>query len=427
MAKKFTETILPKNGSNRVQLVKDFLDQHYEIKINIFDHTKVSIQSKTKTYDEEILIEDISLHMLEDGITGADAILKKIITSPNQTKPFNPIKDYFESLEGKYTGTSHIDLLCSFLRAHDFGDKPSAKSIALLMDDDHKKAGAAYDMNNYYQKRLVYTFRKWLVATVACALGIKENDAMFVVVNNEEGIGKTSLLEFMVPDILKGYYLKSTKDISYPDMFTSNLMINFEEMVGLTKSTAEEFKNIMSSRHINVSKRFTTKKQRYASACGTSNRDADRGGFLLTDMGTRRFAINQIDVINWEEYSKVVDIDQIWAEAMMLLKQDFEYTWNAADFREFLDYNARFIVQTTSYKLVKEFYRLPEPGEEELGQFKQPVDILRDLRSARKVNSAMTTVSDVNIGIALKQLGYSRFGKKTERGTRYGYSVVPLF
>ena len=402
--RKFAETKIPANGSNRVALVKEFLDQHYDIKINIFDHSKVTIAAKSKQYEEQISMEDISLHMLEDGIGGCDSILKKIITSPNQTKPYNPIKEYFESLEGKYSGESHIEKLCSYLKVRDYGDKEEG----------------------YYQKRIIYTFRKWIVACVACAMGIKENDVMFVVVNNEEGIGKSTLLEFLVPEILKGYYSKSQKDMNYPDMFTSNLLINFDEMIGLTRSTAEEFKNILSSRHINVSRRFTTTKQRYASTCGTSNKDAEHGGFLIPDMGTRRFAINHIDAIDWE-YNKQVEIDQIWAEAVMLLTQDFQYTWNPEDFKEFGQYNSRFIVQTSSYKLIKEFYRVPEPGEEEVAVFRMPVEILRDLRAARKINSSMTTVSDVNIGIALKQLGYSRFAKKLNGGTRYGYNVIPLF
>jgi len=402
--RKFAETKIPANGSNRVALVKEFLDQHYDIKINIFDHSKVTIVAKSKQYEEQISMEDISLHMLEDGIGGCDSILKKIITSPNQTKPYNPIKEYFKSLEGKYSGVSHIEKLCGYLKARDYGDKE----------------------DGYYQKRLIYTFRKWIVACVACAMGIKENDAIFVVVNNEEGIGKSTLLEFLVPEMLKGYYSKSQKDMNYPDMFTSNLLINFDEMIGLTRSTAEEFKNILSSRHINVSRRFTTTKQRYASTCGTSNKDAEHGGFLIPDMGTRRFAINHIDSIDWE-YNKQVEIDQIWAEAVMLLSQDFQYTWNPEDFKEFGQYNSRFIVQTSSYKLIKEFYRVPEPGEEEVAVFRMPVEILRELRAARKVNSSMTTVSDVNIGIALKQLGYSRFGKKLNGGTRYGYNVISLF
>jgi len=404
MAWKFPETIIPTNGSNRVALVKEFLDEHYDIKINIFDHSKVIIVSKTKEYTQEISMEDISLHMLEDNITGCESILKKILTSPNQTRPYNPIKEYFENLSGKYLGESHIEKLCSYLRAREYGDKHEG----------------------YYQKRLLYTLRKWIVASVACALGIKENDAMFVVVNNEEGIGKSTLLEFLVPEMLKGYYSKSSKEMNFPDMFTSNLLINFDEMIGLSKSTAEQFKNIMSSQRINVSKRFTTTKQRYASTCGTSNKDAEHGGFLSSDMGTRRFAINHIDAIDWE-YINNVNKDQIWAEAVMLLDQDFEYIWNPRDFKEFSEYNSRFIVQTSSFKLLKEFYRLPEPGDDDLVVFKMPVEILRDLRAAHKVNSSMTTVSEVNIGIALKQLGYSRYGKKLNGGTRYGYNVIPLF
>lgn len=404
MTKKFTETKIPKNGSNRVALVKEFLDQHYDIKINIFDHSKVMILSKTKEYTHEISIEDITLHMLEDGITGCDSILKKIITSPNQTSPFNPIKEYFENLTGKYAGESHIEKLCSYLKPRDYGDKH----------------------DGYYQKRLIYTLRKWIVATVACAMGIKENDAMLVVVNNEEGIGKSTLLEFMVPEILKGYYSKSSKEMNFPDMFTSNLLINFHEMIGLTKATAEEFKNILSSRQINVSKRFTTTKQRYASVCGTSNRDAENEGFLTPGMGTRRFAINHIDSIDWE-YINQVEPDQIWAEAVMLTDQNFEYTWNPEDFRESGEYNSRFIVQTSSYKLIKEFYRLPETGEQDVAVFKMPVEILRDLRIARKVNSSITTVTEINIGIALRQLGYTRYDKKINGYARHGYNVVPLF
>jgi predicted P-loop ATPase len=265
------------------------------------------------------------------------------------------------------------------------------------------------------------------VASVACVKGIHANDACFMVVNMDGGIGKSSLLEYLVPDMLKGYYSRSVKDMNYPDMFTTNFMIQFDEMVGITKATAEEFKNILSSKNINVSKRFTNTKQRYANACGTSNKDADHGGFLLPEMSLRRFAVNHIDHIDWEEYIKVVDVDQIWAEAVMLLGQNFNYKWNRTDYVEFEEYNSRFLVQTTSFKLIKEFYRVPEEGEEHLAVFKQPVDILRDLRNARKINSSMNTVSDVNIGIALKQLGFNRFGKKLPSGTRYGYNVLQLY
>ncbi len=403
MGKKFTKTKVPRNGSNRVKFVKEFLHENYDIKVNIFDTSRVTIVPKTRDYDYEIDVKDINLHMIEEGITGSFSILRDVITSPNQTTPWNPILEYFESVKGAYKGESHIDLLCSFLKAHDYGDKE----------------------DGYYQKRLVYTYRKWLVATVACAMGLKENDAMFTVVNSATGIGKSSLLEFAVPDELMPYCVKSKKNMNFTKMFTTNLFINFDEMDGLTRSISEEFKKLLSSRQLNVSNQFTNLKQRYASPFGSSNYDDEHGGFILPEWSLRRFAVNRIDEINWEGYSKVVVKNQIWAECMMLLEQDFDYVWNQNDFKEFEEYNQRFLVQTSSYRLVKEFYRVPGPGEE--GEFKQPMDILRDLRKARKVSTSMSAVNEINIGIALKQLGFARFGKKLNNGTRYGYNVVPLF
>ena len=98
----------------------------------------------------------------------------------------------------------------------------------------------------------------------------------------------------------------------------------------------------------------------------------------------------------------------------MLLDQDFEYTWNPGDFKEFSEYNSRFIVQTSSFKLLKEFYRLPEPGDDDRVVFKMPVEILRDLRAAHKINLSMTTVSDVNIWYRTQAAWVFTFWEETQ-------------
>jgi len=83
--------------------------------------------------------------------------------------------------------------------------------------------------------------------------------------------------------------------------------------------------------------------------------------------------------------------------------------------------------ETPSFKLVKQYYRVPQEGEEELIRFKQPKDILRDLRPGFKSNPKKYTVTAVNIGIALNQLGYIRFSRRINGTPRYGYNVIPLF
>ncbi|MFZ4582001.1 MAG: hypothetical protein ACOYM7_05050, partial [Paludibacter sp.] len=87
---------------------------------------------------------------------------------------------------------------------------------------------------------------------------------------------------------------------------------------------------------------------------------------------------------------------------------------------------ANYIIETTAFKLIKEYYRIPELDEETV--FKLPMDILQDLRKARKLTNAMTNVSDVTIGMALKSLGFIKHGKRINKlQTRYGYNVIPLF
>ena len=408
MSSRFNETKLPIQSSDRVQLVKDFLDQHYEIKINVFDTSKSFIVAKDKKlYKSEPSLNDISLHMESEGVKGCDSILKKIINSPNQVTTFNPIIDYINSLAGVWKGESHIDKLCQHIQARDFGDKTAS----------------------YYQDRFKTILKKWLAASIACALGERQNDVMIGFVHADEGIGKTFALEFLVPKELKAYYIKSDKEDRFFNIttaFTRNFMVNFDEFVGITKSTADTLKKVISSTEITINKTFTVSIPRIGNGVFTSNKTKELGGFLTPEMGYRRFAVIELDSIT-HGYSIEVNIDQLWAEAYLLYKNaDFDFVWNVEDFEEFRTYNVNYLIETTAFKLIKEYYRIPELDEETV--FKLPMDILQDLRKARKLTNAMTNVSDVTIGMALKSLGFIKHGKRINKlQTRYGYNVIQLF
>lgn len=408
MSSRFNETKLPILSSDRVQLVKDFLEQHYEIKINVFDTSKSFIVARDKKlYKSEPSLNDISLHMESEGVRGCDSILKKIINSPNQVTTFNPITDYINNLADAWKGESHIDKLCQYIQARDFGDKTAS----------------------YYQDRFKTILKKWLAASIACALGERQNDVMIGFVHADEGIGKTFALEFLMPKELKAYYIKSDKDERFFNIttaFTRNFMVNFDEFVGITKSTADTLKKVISSTELTINKTFTVSIPRIGNGVFTSNKTKELGGFLTPEMGYRRFAVIELDSIA-HSYSTEVNVDQLWAEAYVLYKNaDFDFVWNLEDFEEFRTYNANYIIETTAFKLIKEYYRVPELDEETV--FKLPMDILQDLRKARKLTNAMTNVSDVTIGMALKSLGFIRHGKRINKlQTRYGYNVIQLF
>ena len=406
--KKITDTKVPASSGDRVKIVEDFLTEHYEIKINVFDSSKTIIVAKNpELYDQAPTETLISLHMERENIRGCDTILRKILKSGYHITTFNPVTDYINSLEGAWKGESHIEKFCKHIVVRDFGDKDPG----------------------YYQERFVRIMKKWMVASIACSLGVKENDAMLGFIHSKEGIGKTRILKFLVPKPLVAYYIQSSKEDRYFDItaaFTQNFIVNFEEFNGITKNNAEQVKQTLSATEFVMSKRDTNAVPRIGNGAFTSNKNKEMGGFLHPSMGYRRWACIELESIDWKKYTAEVDNHQMWAEAMVLFKNaDYDYIWNENDFIEFKNYNNRYVIDTPANKLIKEYYRIPEEGEESTHM--QPIEIIQELRRTRRLNSGMVNVSDVTIGMALSSMGFEHKMKKVDGKPRYGYQVIQLF
>ena len=407
--KPFKETKVPASSGDRVKIVEDFLTEHYEIKINVFDSSKTIIVAKNpELYDQSPTETLISLHMERENIRGCDTILRKILKSGYHITTFNPITDYINSLEGAWKGESHIEKFCKHIAVRDFGDKDPG----------------------YYQERFVRILTKWMVATISNGLGKNANDALIGFINAKEGIGKTRMMRFLVPPELKAYYVQSSKDdrkFDMPVAFTQNFIVGFDELYGITKNNSEELKQVLSSLEYILSKRDSNAVPRIGSGAFTTNKNKELGGFIHPSMGYRRWACIETEAINWKKYNSEVDINQMWAEAYVLFKNaDYDYVWNEDDFNEFKEYNGRYLIETNANKLVKEYYRIPEDGEESTHM--QPLEILQELRKAKKLNNSNgVNVSEVTIGMALSAMGFEHKMKKVDGKPRYGYQVIQLF
>lgn len=394
---------------DKVSPIVDFLKEHYKIMVNRLDQNQIVIYPVSKKYEYTPTLDDISLHLMEEGIQHSDTLLRKIVRSPNQMKSFDPIADYFKAIKRKYEGKSHIDLLCSYITPTDFEDK---------------------EEKNYYRVRMVNLIRKWIVAAAACSLKLHPNDVALGFIQEKEGIGKTWLAKFLVPDDLKEYIAISETDKKKFDLrasFTNSFMILFDECIGLNNRTAEDFKATLSADRCKImDKRFAFPviADRVANAMFTSNNKTGKNrGFLTTGLGYRRFGCIAIDKIDFE-YSIKVNVDQIWAEALMLIDQNFDFKFNQDDFMEFNDYNQRFKIETSASLIVKQNYEIPTNGE---GVWLMSSEILKYLRKERKINAdAAREVTPENIGEALSQLGFERKSKKIEGLSRYRYYVKPL-
>lgn len=387
---------------NKVAEVKEFLAENYDIRVNEFDPSKSAIRSKTKVYHSPITFDDISLHLIEEGINVSDTILRKILRSPNQVSTYNPIQEYFESLRGKYKGVSHIDLLMSHLTMREY---PGKKRY-------------------YYQERMYRYMKKWFVATAACALGRRPNDVAMGLIHAEEGIGKSYFFEFIVPEPLRNLVADPKEDgkFNLEESFARCFLVYFDELVGVNSRNIEQFKKVIRANEIDVylpREPQPIRRQRIGSACFTSNKIPEKGGFLTSAMGYRRWLILELESIN-QEYSNKVDVDQLWAEALLLLEQDYVYKWDC-DWDEFKEHNQRYLEETTSMKYVKLYFDFPVNGE---GQWLQPKEILNLLMQHKKVRGEdRHKVSDVKLGEALTAMNFEKKSVRREEGTRNCYYV----
>ena len=171
---------------SRLDIIKEWLNENYVVRVNLLDRSKVSLSPTEEcgfSYIHAVTEDDILLHAFADELPVSQKILKMLLSSPNQMQAFNPVSDYFESLRGKYKGPSQIDLLSSSLH---------------VLEGTAERAGRI--------------LRKWIVATAACALGIRQNDVALGLVGEKAGIGKTTFFEMMVPQCLKEYYQVAQKD-----------------------------------------------------------------------------------------------------------------------------------------------------------------------------------------------------------------------
>lgn len=391
---------------NKVQEVQDFLEENYQIMVNRFDPSKTIIRSINRKYAHPITFDDISLHLIEEDINHSDTLLRKILRSPNRVDTYDPIKEYFDNLKGKFHGVSHIDLLASHIKCREYSGWP----------------------RDYFQKRMYKYLKKWLVAAAACALEIQPNDVALGLIHSEEGIGKSFFINYLVPEALKPHISNPNPDedkkFNITDSFARNFLVLFDELVGIKRHRPESLMKLLSDRQVDVflpREPFPVTVSRIANAAFTSNRIPEKGGFLTNAMGYRRWFVIELESIN-QSYSSKVDVDQIWAEALMLMDQEFDYTWRMEDFLEFKKVNQLYREETAADKYVKMYFKKPLNGE---GDWMQPQEILeffinnRMLRSDDKGN-----VNNENIGRALTRMGYEH--KKIRRGheTPYCYRVM---
>lgn len=373
------------------------INKEFKVKTSAYDPSKYVIEAhEPQRYPYGVTIDTVYWYLKGIGSPMSKTDLRLLVREPNYFPPADPIKEYFDSIRGSYQGKSHIDLLCTHIKARIFQDK----------------------QEDYYQQRVNTLIRKWMVACVAQWLADFPNDVALGIVSAKERIGKTYLTNYLIPDMLQEYYTKTGNNDKFflGDFFTRYMIICFDELVGINrgKGRIEEFKQYMRDRDIMVQRRtdeFPVLRKRLAAATFTTNRVAENGGFLDDNFGNTRFGTIEVDDID-RKYSEICDKNQMWAEALLLFEStDFDYSWTS-EIEDLKEYNQKYFVTSDEAKYVLMYTQEPTDENNE-DEWMSASEFLLKLKEHRKIPFKEAGKLKANLmGYALTNAGYQKKSKR---------------
>ena len=255
---------------------KNLLDDSVEINGENFDDFKLSKLGNKVDFK---LFKHVS-----------EARFQRLWMEAADDNAYHPIKNYFKGLP-KASGS--IEKLAGYFKTNN--------------DNIFK----AYLMN-------------WFCGAVARVFTGEQNATL--VLDGAQGIGKSNFVRWLSP--LQKFFNEGAIQPNDKDCILSLLRYFIWEISELGSTTRRAdisaLKAFQSREWCNIRPPFMrskVEKPPLASFIGTINNEA---GFLNDSTGTRRWNVITLDSINWN-YSKEIDINDIWSEAYQLYKSGFDY------------------------------------------------------------------------------------------------------
>lgn len=378
------------NAEALITRIDNYLKPRYTFRSNMVKNA-IEFQRKGETtwadVDERQALR-IEAELLRKGFKSIGRTLHVLLANAPE---YDPVLDYLKRLPAWDGKTDHIGHLAGYVLV-----SPERRAWFDLM------------------------FKKHLVRILACALGyIPFNKQCFVFVSGQND-GKTTFLRFIAPPEWQEYY---TEDIDFDNKdglitLARNLFINLDELRNLSRQDINKVKSFLTKDHIKARMPFDrreTKLRRRASFWGSTN----NAEFLTDETGNVRWLVFEILGIQHdnggpEGYGANVNINDVYAQAYALLQSDFKYQLSREEIEQSEAYNSAHTVKPPEYELILKYY---DPCADQ-SQFKTATDIKQHLEivSSQKL-------SPVNIGKALRMLGYTRHAKKIHSRTLYGYWI----
>lgn len=374
--------------------IQHYLFAEHEYRVNIVSN---QLERKNKKASEWELVNmaDIELELFEFGLTGFKDPLRALFGSRHIPK-YDPFTTYFEGLpKWDESQPDYIDQLADFVQTDD----------------------------RLWWKLM---FKKWIVRAVGQAVGKILFNKQCLTLVGKQNDGKTTFLDFLIPDGLKCYAKKGFDFGSKEGKFSliQNFFINLDELASFDKRELNnEFKSVLSESTVKFRLLFQnieTPFARRASFVASTNQFE----FLTDETGNVRWLPFVVKNINHDGggpkgYAAVIDIDRVWAQAQTLLNDpafNCNMTPDEISQQELL--NRRFLRTTTEMEVIGKYYLSGEKGDIE-STFNTASDIEEYLRGKVSLRLHRT-----QIGKAMQVMGFSQ---ETNYNPKKGYSEKGYF
>jgi predicted P-loop ATPase len=358
------------------EILAEWLNSKYEFKLNLLSY---ELELYDRNTSKALVWDDITRNKLlvevllqRFDFKTPDGLVDKVIFGLC-TKPYNPLKDYFDSLV--WDGKDHISEL--------------AKTVIIT----HNQMAGVW----------LSFLTKWLVATYAQATNQGLNHTCLVL-SGAQGRGKTTWLNNLCPNANTMLYIGHI-DPALTNNTTANILAekfiaNIDDQ--LEKIISKDFnalKSIITTPQVSNRKAYAKlapTRQRVCSFVASVN-----NAEFLADTSNRRYLVFPIDDIRLDTL-KGVNVSQVWAQAKSLFESGYKYYFDKEGIEQLDTLNAEFRATTVEEELVTKYLFVPTiPSEEEFMMQTEILDLLQS-KIDYKLNSSRLSTALIACGFKKK-------------------------
>lgn len=310
--------------------VRIWLQANYEFRYNTLrERTEVNREHGWDVLTDRD-IDTILVSLTDNAINYSKEKLLSLLNS-RWVDSFNPIAEWLDSLEtwDEDNHPDYIDMLASTVRL------------------------VSHDQDLFFRKWL----KNWLVATMATWTRAGLNHTCLVL-QGPQGVGKTQWLNKLCPKPLQPYMYCGALKADNKDAtlnICENVLINLDELESTTRNDMSHLKSLITREKVKERRayaRLTEEFRRMAVFVASVNVDQ-----IFNDpTGNRRFIIVSAKEI---DYMHSIDMDLVFAQALALLKQGFQY-WGDAQGNAELTANAgSYAMVDPVEELIQEYCEIP--------------------------------------------------------------------